>query len=62
MPNKSATKIQNQQSVNYLWDNMKDASLWKLYLHFCMLLAGLFQQDAWPQLNIGNYAVIIIHK
>jgi len=22
--------------------------LWELYLHFCMLLAGLFQQDVWP--------------
>jgi len=36
--------------------------LWELYLHFCMLLAGLFQQEAWQQLNQGNYAVIITHK
>jgi hypothetical protein len=27
-----------------------------------MLLAGLFQQEVWQQLNQGNYAVIITHK
>ncbi len=36
--------------------------LWKLYLHFYPLIAGLFNGDGWQQLKQGHHAVIMIHK